>query len=107
MDCEMSFFYVTTPDEAIANQIARSLLAQGLVGCANIIPGITSLYPWQGEIECSTECILILKTKSAFASTLQTSIEKMHPYHVACIAEIKLATLNDRYHDWLIASLGS
>ncbi len=106
LDLEISFFYVTMPDQDSANHIARRLLEQGLIGCANIIPTMKSLYYWEGEIECSTECILILKTRSDFSSQLQESIQNLHPYQIPCIAEIKLENLNRDYHHWLISSLG-
>lgn len=106
LDLAISFFYVTMPDEDTANQIARNFLEQNLIGCANIIPKISSLYYWEGQIECSTECILILKTRSDFSSKLQKSIEDLHPYQTPCIAEIKLENLNDPYRHWLIAFLG-
>lgn len=102
MNLEISFFYVTTPDEDSANQIARTLLEQGLIGCANIIPTMKSLYHWEGQIESSTECILILKTRSDFSLKLQESIQNLHPYKVPCVAEIKLETLNSHYHHWLL-----
>ncbi len=105
MTIEISFFYVTTPDEDSANQIAHALLEQGLIGCANIIPTTKSLYYWQGQIECSTECILILKTKSDFSSKLEQTIQNLHPYKIPCIAELKLETLNTNYCNWLISSL--
>jgi len=104
-DPEISFFYVTMPDEDSASAMARNLLEQGLIGCANILPTMQSLYYWEGQIECSTECILILKTRSDFSEKLQASIENLHPYEIPCIAEIKLENLNQPYHHWLVDSL--
>ena len=86
----MILFYIPCPDKACATKIAKTLLEEKLVGCANIIPGMESMYWWEGKIETSSEHILILKVlKTSDAQDLVTKrVKELHPYEVPCIMTI-------------------
>ncbi|MEM9749944.1 MAG: divalent-cation tolerance protein CutA, partial [Pseudomonadota bacterium] len=55
--------YMTAPDEATAMGLARALVERRLAACANVIPGMRSVYRWKGEIEEDGELIVIAKTR--------------------------------------------
>jgi periplasmic divalent cation tolerance protein len=52
----------TCPDQHTADSIARQLLTEQLAACVNILPGISSVYRWQGQIETAQEHLLLIKT---------------------------------------------
>ena len=58
----ISLIYVTCANSSEAESLARQLLSRKLIGCANILPGMTSIYPWQGEVKTAQETVLLLKT---------------------------------------------
>lgn len=58
----MKVFYIPCPDQLCAEKICEELLKDKLIGCGNILPHMTSMYWWEGKIEKSLECVLILKT---------------------------------------------
>lgn len=103
----MILFYIPCPDKASAEQIAQTLLNEKLVGCANIIPGMESLYWWQGKIESSSEHILLLKTpKTSDAQSIVTKrVLELHPYEVPCVMTLPNAGINESYKKWLEESL--
>jgi len=100
-----SFFYTTCPDESTAQRISRTLLEEKLVACTNLFPVVHSQYWWQGKIESSKECVLILKTEAQKRALLQKRFIELHPYEVPCFLEIPIGSGNPAYLDWLSQSL--
>ena len=98
---KISFLYVTAPNLKSAKKMSQILLKEKLIACANLLPGVNSLYEWKGEMTSNRETLMILKTPSSKVKKLRQRIEKIHPYEVPCLAEIKLFSLNQAYADWL------
>ncbi|WP_413585037.1 divalent-cation tolerance protein CutA [Bdellovibrio sp. HCB274] len=103
----MQIYYIPCPDQKSAEHIARTLLQEKLIGCANIIPGMSSMYWWEGKIESSNEFILILKTveSSDAGKNLQKRVLELHPYDVPCVMALNVASINDSFKNWLEQSL--
>ena len=95
----LALIYVTCPNEAEAQKIARHLLDVRLVACANIFP-IQSIYEWQGEVCAEGEAVLLLKTRPELWEAVQAAVEKIHPYQVPCILKIEAAA-NAAYENWV------
>lgn len=100
-----SIFYTTCPDEAVAQSIANTLLNEKIIACSNLFPSVHSQYWWQGQIESSKECVLLLKTFSHLRESLQSRFKELHPFEVPCILEISIASGNPDYLRWLEQSL--
>lgn len=75
----------TCPDLACAKSIARSALDRRLAACANILPGVVSLFHWQDAIAEETEVQLTFKTRARHRAALVALIETQHPYDVPVI----------------------
>lgn len=105
MPSEFSLFYVTFPSEAVAKKISATLLEEQLVACTNLFPEIQSQYLWQGKIESSKECVMILKSLSRLKEPLQARLKSLHPYETVCFLEIRLESGNPEYLQWLKGSL--
>lgn len=101
----LTLIYVTTPDETTAKTIARTLLQEKLIACANILPHMTSLYHWDNAIQCNSECVLLLKTCNIPFQTLEKRITELHPYDIPCIFSINTKNTSQPYLSWLQQSL--
>lgn len=93
--------YVTCPDEATAERIARDLLEQRLVACANLVPGVRSLYRWEGRIHDEREVAMLMKTRRALVPRIEAAVRVMHPYGTPCVVAFDLAGGDKRYLDWV------
>jgi len=51
---------ITFGDDESARSIARSVVGEGLAACANIVPGVRSIYAWQGEVQDDPEVLAIV-----------------------------------------------
>lgn len=69
----------TCPPEA-AERLASALVEEQLAACVNVLPGIQSVYRWQGALERSAETLLLAKTTAERYPALQTRLQEMHPY---------------------------
>ena len=93
--------FITTPSRDEAEKIARALVEEKLAACVNIMPGVESLYRWQGKIEKNQECALIAKTSSAIFDALQKRVKELHSYHCPCITAWPIVKGNEEYLKWL------
>ncbi|MBY6187689.1 divalent-cation tolerance protein CutA [Marinobacter hydrocarbonoclasticus] len=91
----------TCPDEQTAEQLAQHLLSRSLVACVNLIPGITSLYHWQGELCRDQEVQLVLKTRAACLPELEACIKDNHPYEVPEILALPVDWGHRPYLEWI------
>ena len=98
---EMVMAYVTVPDMDCARKIARSVIDARLAACANILPTMTSVYEWNGEVEEADETVLLLKTEKRIFPKLQAHVLDIHPYETPCVLEVPLGRINDDYATWL------
>jgi periplasmic divalent cation tolerance protein len=91
----------TVADQATAELIARRVLQQRLAACINIIPGVTSIYRWQGEIEKSSELILLIKSRADHIDAITETIRSLHPYQLPEIIALPLTAGLPAYFDWI------
>jgi periplasmic divalent cation tolerance protein len=68
------------PDPASAAKVCSALLDEGLIACANMLPGMISLFAWNGERGESTETGALLKTDTAFLDKAIARLGELHPY---------------------------
>jgi periplasmic divalent cation tolerance protein len=89
------------PDAASAHAMARRLVDQKLAACVNCLPGVKSIYRWQGSREEAEEVTLLIKTVAAHYAELEAVIKASHPYHVPEIIALPLAGGLPAYLAWV------
>ena len=72
--------------EEAAVKAASQLLDEGLIACANLVPGVRSLYIWQGEREEARECGALLKTDASLLDKAVARLAAIHPYETPAVA---------------------
>jgi periplasmic divalent cation tolerance protein len=72
----------TAPDAEHAARIARALVDERLIACASLVPGLTSIYRWHGEVQADAEVLLLMKTRRALVQRLKERLPQLHPYQV-------------------------
>ncbi|MDP2912430.1 MAG: divalent-cation tolerance protein CutA [Candidatus Omnitrophota bacterium] len=88
-----------------AGKIAHALLAKRLIACANIIPGVESIFRWNGKLDEVKEALLILKTKRARFAAVKKEIGRIHSYEVPEIIALPIASGSKRYLQWIDKSV--
>lgn len=96
---------VTAPNIIVARKIAATALGARLVACANLVPKIESHYWWQGQLESSTEVLIIFKTRLEKVEELRESVLKNHPYQTPEFIWLNLDGGSDKYLNWITDSV--
>lgn len=91
------------PDEA--SHLARTLVEERLAACATVIPAVQSTYHWQGQVESSTETLLLLKTGRDQLAALEVRLLELHSYQTPEFLVLRVEAGSQSYLDWLQASL--
>ena len=97
------FVYTTYPAIVEAERAGRALVERRLCACVNILPGMVSLYWWQGAIERGDEVVMIIKTRAALAEAVRGAVRQMHSYTTPAILVVPIESVDADYHAWLIA----
>jgi periplasmic divalent cation tolerance protein len=84
-----------------ARKIARALVAQRLAACAQIVPGLESVYRWQGKVETANEVLLLVKTTEACWDRLVTLVSALHAYEIPEILAVPVVRGLAEYCDWM------
>jgi periplasmic divalent cation tolerance protein len=98
---ENFFVYVTTADEAEAKRIARTVVEERLVACANLLGAIKSVYWWDGRVYDGEEAALVLKTSAVRKAELIDRIKALHSYECPAIVCLPIADGNPDFLDWI------
>ena len=91
-------------DGGQAREAGRTLVAEGLAACVNILPGMTSLYVWQGKPEEASEVLLLIKTRRERYPALEARLRELHPYEVPEIIAVEVSAGLPAYLQWVAAS---
>lgn len=98
---EALFVYITCGSQEEAQKIGASLVQDRLAACANIIPGMTSIYQWKGKIEQDQEIVLIAKTTRSQLQALTQHVTQLHSYEVPCVVALPIQGGNPDYLQWI------
>ncbi len=97
------FVYTTYPSVVEAEKAGNALVGTRLAACVNILPGMISVYRWQGAVERAGEVVMIVKTRATLADAVRDSVKATHPYDTPCIAVLPIETIDERYFGWILA----
>lgn len=98
---DLLIVYSTFGSEEDAARVTRTLVAERLIGCANLVPGVRSIYRWEGRIADEREVLAVMKTRKQDWTALLSRLHELHPYDTPeCIA-VRMAAGAPKYLEWL------
>ena len=92
---------ITVPTEEDAVKIARHLVEKRLAACVNIVPGIRSIYTWEGEVCDEGEVLLVVKSRTDLFARVAEAVSGRHPYTVPEIIALPIVAGSESYLDWI------
>ena len=98
---------ITVPSQDVGGAIARALVEGRLAACVNMVPGVTSTFWWEGEVQSEAEALLMVKTRPDLFDALADRVRALHPYTVPEIIALPLVAGNQAYLDWVRESVRS
>jgi periplasmic divalent cation tolerance protein len=91
----------SAPTLEAARYLAETLVKENLAACINLIPGVESIYHWQGELCHGKEVYLLMKSDAARLPALEQRLRALHPYQVPAFVALPAAHVSDNYAQWL------
>ena len=95
---------VTASSEEEAVRIGRTLVEERLAACTNVIPGMRSLYAWEGNLKDEEEVLILMKTRRSHFSDLMKRVKQLHSYAVPEIIALPIVAGSEEYLAWIDAS---
>jgi periplasmic divalent cation tolerance protein len=106
MGTEVRTALVTAPDARSAESMARALVEERLAACVNVIPGLVSVYRWEGEVQRDQEALMILKTTESRMAALRERVIQLHPYEVPEVLVLNVVDGHEAYLGWVREAVG-
>jgi len=107
VDTDVRVVLVTCPPGGTAQSIAKLLIEKDLAACVNILPKVTSIYKWKGEVCQEEEQLCLIKTSAARWPQLEVAIRKAHPYELPEIIAVPVTEGLQEYLAWVKESVVS
>ena len=92
---------ITAPGIDTARDLASKLVEARLAACVSMVPGIESVYRWEGKIENASEVLLLAKIRAESFDALEKLVLESHPYEVPEILALPADKVFERYLNWV------
>ena len=99
MDFAIILTTVSAAEEG--RSIANTLVEKQLAACVNIIPKISSVYRWKGQIQSETEVLLLIKTTKDLEAEVYREVQKEHSYDTPELITLPIINGSEKYLDWM------
>jgi len=103
MSVQVVAVLITAPEEETARRIARALVEERLAACVNLVPGVRSIYRWQGVVEEAAEVLLIAKTHAERVAALAARVRDLHPYELPEVVTLPVSDGSEPYLRWVVS----
>ena len=91
----------TCPDKDCAERLAEAAVTRRLAACVNVMPGLSSLFTWQGALDRADEVMLVAKTTPAAYPALEELWRELHPYELPEVIGVPIAVGSKAYLQWI------
>lgn len=102
---KLCLIYCTCSDHKEAEHIAKTLVEEKLIACANILSPHTAIYHWQGELQNTAEVGMLMKTSATLFDQVSKRITSLHSYDTCCIIKLNADDCNAPYLNWVQSCL--
>jgi periplasmic divalent cation tolerance protein len=99
---EVVSVYVTVGDLDEAHRLAHTLVSERLAACVSIIPGVVSVYRWEGAIQRGDELVMLCKTTRVRAEELCRRVDELHSYDLPCSVALSISGGSKAYMAWVV-----
>jgi periplasmic divalent cation tolerance protein len=96
--------YATFPTLEAAQSTAEAVVQRGLAACANILPGMVSVYVGEDKLQSEQETAMILKTTAGRVDALVEEVRRLHTYDNPAILMLPVTGGSRAFLDWIVSA---
>lgn len=96
---------ITGPADGTLRRLGRRLVEERLAACVNVLPGVESVYRWQGEVETAEEALAVVKTTEGRLQGLEERVRELHPYDEPEFVALRVDDGSASYLGWVADSV--
>lgn len=100
-DTDVALVLTTVPDAEQGERLVSRLVEERLVACGNLVPGLTSIFRWEGDISRETELLVLLKARASRLEALFARVAELHPYEVPELLTLPVDAGSSAYCRWV------
>ncbi len=104
MSSDYVIVLTTFPDQNGAEELAGMLISKQLAGCVNILPEMTSIYEWKGNLEKGKEHQMVIKTRPHLVPEIEHLVNAHHPYELAELLVVPVVDGSKGFLNWITES---
>lgn len=105
MPDDVCVVFVSGPNRETLVRIGRALVDERLVACVNVLPELTSIYRWEGDVNVSGESLALIKTTRALVDEVSHRVNELHPYDLPECVAVDVSGGSERYLAWVTDSV--
>ena len=98
---------VTCPSQAVGRRLAHHLIHARVAACVNVVPGLESVFWWEGKVDRCREVLLVIKTTAARFAGLRAAVLARHPYKTPEIIALPIVAGHPPYLQWVCSHVAS
>ena len=102
---EVLIVFTTFAKEEDAARVARQLVEERLIACANLLPGARSIYRWKEGVQDEREVVVLMKTRKQDWTALLSRLHELHPFDTPECVAVRIAAGAPKYMAWLDEAL--
>jgi len=92
----------SVPDRETAETVGQHVVAEGLAACVNVVPGVTSIFRWEGSVQRENEILILFKTTRERIDDLRRRVVELHPYDLPEVVALGVQAGHGPYLDWVV-----
>ena len=99
---ELALVLSTAPGMEVAEEIVHALVDERLIACANLLPGVVSVFRWRAAVQREEEVLILMKTARSAVEPLFRRIAELHPYEVPELVSVSTDAVSAAYCRWVL-----
>ncbi len=102
----LKILYVTCDSVERAENLCRTMVSERLIACGNIIPGVRSIYRYQGKTHEDSEAAVLMKTSAEKAPAAMRRICDLHSYDIPAVEVWGVEDAPEAFKKWVLEETG-
>lgn len=107
LSSDLRLVLTTCGSRDVADRIAAALVEERQAACVNVLPGVSSTYRWQGQIETDDEVLMLIKTTRSRLTGIEATIRALSGYELPELIAVEISGGAADYLDWVVTSIGT